>query len=94
MFIAVTRYEQDPARPSDPAYAAAIAALMQQTEGWLGTQVFRSTTDPRQMMRITIWESLDVRDRAHATAEGQRLALGSGPQREFYELVREDRPGA
>jgi hypothetical protein len=85
MFIAVTRYEQDPARPSDPAYAAAIAALMQQTEGWLGTQVFRSTT---------VWESLDVRDRAHATDEGRRLALGSGPQREFYELVREDRPAS
>ncbi|MBI3016284.1 MAG: antibiotic biosynthesis monooxygenase [Candidatus Tectomicrobia bacterium] len=92
MFIALTRYEGNPDQPIDEQRLNAIQEAAAEIEGWLGSMVFRSTTDPKKMMRITMWESLEVRDRFHASESGRRLGLGEGPQREYYELVRETRP--
>jgi len=93
MFIAVTRYEQAPEQQGEGAERwQTIRDQVKGTPGWLGSQTFRSTTDPKKMMRITMWESLDVRDRLHASETGQRLGLGQGPDREFYELINESRP--
>jgi heme-degrading monooxygenase HmoA len=90
MYIAVTRYQADPDH-SDLERTAAIQQATQGAPGALGAMTFRSTTDPTQMMRITFWESLEARDRLHDTEAGRKLGLGSGPPREFWELVRDDR---
>jgi heme-degrading monooxygenase HmoA len=93
MFIAVTRYDADPTG-ADLARTEGIQRATAGAPGALGATVFRATTDDRQMLRITWWESLDARDRLHASDAGRALALGSGPPREFYALVHDGRaPG-
>jgi len=93
MFIAVTRYEVDPNQAQQGAAQwQDIQQSVRGTPGWLGAQVFRSVSDPNKMMRITMWESLEVRDQLHSSEAGRRLGLGQGPEREFYELVNESRP--
>jgi len=90
MFIAVTRYQADPDH-ADLERTGAIRQTAQGAPGALGVMVFRSTSDPTQMMRITFWESLEARDRLHQSEAGRRLGLGGGPPREFWELVLDDR---
>jgi len=93
MFIAVTRYEVDPNQQQEGQTRwQDIQSSVKGTPGWLGAQTFRSVNDPNKMMRITMWESLEVRDRLHGSEAGRRLGLGSGPEREFYELMNESRP--
>src|SRR3954447_9162752 len=93
MYVAVTRYTADP-QGADVARTRAIQDATGGTPGALGATVFRSTTDPTQMMRITWWESLEVRDRLHASAAGRSLGLGEGPLREFYEMLYDGCTGA
>lgn len=94
MFIAVTRYRTEPGA-ADLDRTQAITQATEGAPGALGAMVFRSTTDPGEMMRITFWESLEARDQLHASALGRQLGLGGGPPREYYELVTDTRrPGA
>ncbi|HEY7065861.1 MAG TPA: antibiotic biosynthesis monooxygenase family protein [Chloroflexota bacterium] len=93
LFIAVTRYRAAP-EGADLARTGAIQRATVGAPGALGATVFRSTTDGGEMLRITWWESLEARDRLHASGAGQRLALGSGPAREFYALVHDGRSAA
>jgi heme-degrading monooxygenase HmoA len=88
--IAVTRFERDSAGGEDPAARMqAIRETTGQTAGSYGALLFRSVENPSQMMRITRWRDLAVREQLHGSDVGRALNLGHGPPREFYELVQE-----
>ena len=69
----------DPDRPWDPDRARALREASTRNQGGsLGAEIYRSLSEPTQMMRITKWNDLADRERWHATEEYQRLVPISG----------------